>query len=94
VQIFQAKKIFHQILNLYLPLAKVGLLLEISNTASDISKVEELSFYEILEVDPSASAAEIKKAYYKLARIYHPDKNPDDQVAANRVLQVENYLMW
>ncbi len=43
--------------------------------------MEELSYYEILEVSRDADKATIKKAYRKMAKKYHPDKNSGDKEA-------------
>lgn len=40
-----------------------------------------IDYYDILQLQPSASLAEIKSAYRKLAHLYHPDKNHGDSVA-------------
>jgi curved DNA-binding protein len=47
-----------------------------------------IDYYKILELDKNAPDSDIKKAYRKLARQYHPDLNPNDQAAKAKFQQI------
>jgi len=44
--------------------------------------------YEVLGVTPDANQAQIRKAYFLLAKQYHPDKNPNDERASEKFQQI------
>ncbi|MDX8408244.1 MAG: DnaJ domain-containing protein, partial [Mariprofundaceae bacterium] len=45
-------------------------------------------YYEVLDVAKDADENTIKRAYRKLAMKYHPDRNPDDEKAAEHFREV------
>lgn len=50
--------------------------------------MKKLNHYEILGLATNASQEEIKRAYLKLARKYHPDRKPNDKEAARKFAQM------
>ena len=50
--------------------------------------MEYIDYYKILGVNKNATEKEIKKAYRKLARKYHPDLNPEDKEAEKKFTQI------
>lgn len=50
--------------------------------------MEFIDYYKVLELDKNATKSDIKKAYRKLARKYHPDLNPNDAAAQKKFQQI------
>lgn len=47
-----------------------------------------IDYYKVLGIEKSATAKDIRNAYRKLARMYHPDLNPNDKGALSKFQQI------
>ena len=54
----------------------------------NFKQMDYIDYYKTLEITKSATEAEIKKAYRKLARKYHPDLNPNDKEAEKKFKEI------
>ncbi|KAK5020069.1 hypothetical protein LTR60_000869, partial [Cryomyces antarcticus] len=61
-----------------------GIAQEVRNAELELKKSKRKDYYKILGIEKDADENQIKKAYRKLAIVHHPDKNPDDEDAADR----------
>ena len=65
-----------------------GIQKEVRNAELELKKSKRKDYYKILGVEKDATDNDIKKAYRKLAIIHHPDKNPDDEAAAEKFKEI------
>lgn len=63
-------------------------LLIICSNVSGHREISRFDPFEILEVPTDATSAQIKRGYHKLSLIFHPDKNPDDPLAAAKFIEI------
>ncbi len=56
--------------------------------------IDEMDYYQILKIEPTANLAEIKEAYYRETRIFHPDNfiNLKDTELKNRILKISKLI--
>ena len=73
-------------LKIFLVMVLFWLLLVCISKGSEIKNFKTFDPHEILEIDPSATEQEIKKAYKKLAKKLHPDLNPGDPDAQSKFI--------
>ncbi|KAL8873831.1 MAG: hypothetical protein Q9174_000760 [Haloplaca sp. 1 TL-2023] len=65
-----------------------GIQTDIKDAELELKKSKRKDYYKLLGVEKDASENEIKKAYRKAAIVNHPDKNPDDETAAEKFKEI------
>ncbi|CAN8062030.1 unnamed protein product [Agarophyton chilense] len=58
------------------------------NSMDGLAAPVDLKLYRVLDIQPDATPAQIRKAYYKMAQRYHPDKHPNDSEATAKFQEV------
>ncbi|KAG9242586.1 hypothetical protein BJ878DRAFT_514716 [Calycina marina] len=51
-------------------------------------RADEQNHYQTLKVPPNATPAEVKKSFYTLSKLHHPDANPSDPTASARFVKI------
>ncbi len=64
----------------------------VQNISSIADTMSDMDPYRVLGIDNSASDAEIKRAYRRLARQHHPDRNPGDSASEDRFKSIQAAL--
>lgn len=67
-----------------------GLLTENEEEDNKLGAPSDTKLYEELGIEPSATPNEIRRAYFRLAQRYHPDKNPNDPTATAKFQQISD----
>ncbi|OON17591.1 DnaJ domain protein, partial [Opisthorchis viverrini] len=58
------------------------------NKETQVDDLLKQESYKVLEVQANVTVGELKKAYYRLAKRFHPDKNPDSVSAAHHFVRI------